>query len=114
MNLYNLCVVISSLSFLGYGISYFILPQMKSEFIRFKLEKFGLLTIILQLLGALGLLVGLVWKPILVVSSGGLALLMLLGLLVRIKSRDSIWVSLPALLFMILNVYILIETLTIE
>lgn len=80
---------------------------MKSEFIRFKLEGLGLLIILLQFLGALGLLVGMIFKPVLLISSGGLALLMLLGLLFRIKSKDSIWVSMPALFFMVLNYYIL-------
>ena len=84
---------------------------MKSEFIRFKLEGLGLLIILLQFLGALGLLVGLIFKPVLLISTGGLALLMLLGLLFRIKSKDSTWVSMPALFFMILNFYILIATL---
>ena len=80
---------------------------MKNEFIRFKVERLGLLIILLQFLGALGLLVGLIFKPVLIISSGGLALLMLSGLLFRIKSKDSIWVSMPALFFMILNFYIL-------
>ena len=80
---------------------------MKNEFKRFELEKLGLLTIILEILGALGLLIGLYFKPILLISSGGLALLMLLGLIVRIKSKDSFWVSIPALFYMTLNIYIL-------
>ena len=80
---------------------------MKNEFKRFELEKLGLLTIIVEFLGALGLLIGLYFKPILLISSGGLALLMLLGLIVRIKSKDSFWVSIPALFYMVLNIYIL-------
>ena len=111
MNLYYPCVVTSSLSFLAYVISYFISPHIKSEFIRFKLESVGLLVIILELLGAIGLLAGLVFKPILLISSAGLAILMLLGLLFRAKSKDNIWVSMPALLLMFLNFYILIATL---
>lgn len=84
---------------------------MKSEFKRFNLEKLGLLTIILEFLGATGLLVGLKFNPILVISSLGLGLLMLGGLIVRIKSKDSIWISLPAVFFMILNLYIFIEAI---
>lgn len=99
-------VLISSLSFLAYSISYFISPHMKSEFKRFKLEKLGPLTIILEILGALGLLVGLLFKPVLLISSGGLALLMMLGLIVRIKLKDSLWISLPAIFYMGLNAYI--------
>lgn len=79
---------------------------MKNEFKRFEIEKLGLLTIILEILGALGLLIGLYYKPILLFSSGGLALLMLFGLLVRIKTKDSFWVSIPALFYMGLNAYI--------
>jgi uncharacterized membrane protein YphA (DoxX/SURF4 family) len=79
---------------------------MKNEFKRFKLEKLGLLTIVLEIMGAIGLLVGLLVKPILLISSGGLALLMLLALIARINSKDSLWVSLPAIFFLALNTYI--------
>jgi hypothetical protein len=84
---------------------------MKSEFKRFGLEKIGLFTILLQILGATGLLVGLKFNPILTISSLGLALLMFAGLIVRIKLKDSIWVSLPALFFMGLNTYIFLVSI---
>lgn len=84
---------------------------MKNEFKRFNLEKIGLLTIVLEFLGATGLLVGLKFNPILMISSLGLGLLMLSGLIVRIKLKDNIWISLPALLFMILNLFIFFESL---
>jgi len=79
---------------------------MKSEFERFKLKKLGLFVIILEIIGAFGLLVGLLIKPILLISSGGLAVLMLLGLITRFKSKDSFLVSVPAIFYMILNAYI--------
>jgi hypothetical protein len=66
----------------------------------------GLLIIALEFLGATGLIIGLKFSPILTISSLGLALLMLMGLLVRIKLKDSIWISLPALFYMSLNTYI--------
>jgi hypothetical protein len=100
------CVLISSLSFMGYSISYFTSSHMKTEFERFKLKKLGLFIIILEILGAFGLLAGLLFTPILLISSGGLALLMLLGLITRIKSKDSFLVSSPAIFYMILNSYI--------
>lgn len=106
MNILNGCILISSISFLFYGVSYFVSPHMKNEFKRFKLEKLGLLTIVLEIVGALGLLVGFWYKPLLLVSSGGLALLMFLGVIVRIKLKDSLWISLPALFYMGLNAYI--------
>jgi hypothetical protein len=103
MTFLNVLIFVSSLSFLGYGIAYFLSPNMKSEFKRFGLEKVGTLTAVLELLGAIGLLIGLTNHPLLLFSSAGLATLMLLGVAVRIKMKDSIWVSLPAFFYMILN-----------
>ena len=103
INSTTLCILLSSLSFFAYVLSYFINPHMKSEFKRFNLEKTGLLIIILQFLGAVGLLVGLEINIILIISSLGLALLMFLGLAVRIKLKDSLWISLPALFYMSLK-----------
>ncbi len=111
MNLLNILILISSLSFMGYGIAYFKSPQMKSEFKRFGLEKAGALTAILELLGSVGLLVGLKFHPLLLIASGGLAILMFLGVAIRIKVKDSLWISLPALFFMILNASIFFMTL---
>jgi hypothetical protein len=81
---------------------------MKSEFVRFGLAKFGIITAVLEILGATGLLVGLLNNSILLISSGGLALLMFLGFLARLRVKDSLWVSLPALLFLGLNTIIFI------
>jgi len=55
---------------------------------------------------AKGLIVVLKFNPILTISSFGLELLMLSGLILRIKLKDSIWISLPALFYMGLNTYI--------
>jgi len=114
MNFLNVLIFISSLSFLGYGIAYFKSTKMKSEFKRFGLEKAGAIVAILEILGALGLMAGLMVYPILQISAGGLAILMLLGVAIRIKSKDSVWVSLPALFFMLLNAYIFFISMHIQ
>ena len=85
---------------------------MKSEFERFGLERFGPLTAVLELVGGLGLLIGLKYQLILVLSSAGLALLMLLGVSVRIKVKDTFMVTFPAILFMFLNAYIFFVSLS--
>ncbi len=79
---------------------------MKKEFKRFGLEKLGSTIVLLEIIGALGLLIGLEFYFFLLISSLGLALLMLAGLIVRIKLKDSIWISLPAFFYLILNTYI--------
>ncbi len=107
MTFYSFCVFLSAVSFLSYGILYFTGTHMKMEFKRFQLEKLGLLVVVLEILGAVGLLVGFwLYNPLLMLASGGLAVLMLLGLIVRLRLKDSLWVSLPALFFMVLNAYI--------
>ena len=79
---------------------------MKREFERFGLEKIGRTTILLEIIGALGLLVGLKFYVVLMISSLGLTLLMFAGLMVRIRLKDSVRISLPAFFYMILNAYL--------
>ena len=111
MNFLNALIFFSATSFLIYGIAYFVSTNMKNEFKRFGLEKFGTLTAVLELTGAFGLFIGIQNYTILVFASGGLALLMLLGVGVRIKMKDSLLVSLPAFFYFLLNSYILYKTL---
>jgi len=58
---------------------------------------------LLYALGAIAL-----WASL---ASLGLSLLMLCGLIVRIRVNDGLLVSLPALFFLLLNLYILAESL---
>lgn len=106
MTLRNFLIVFSGTSFLFYGFSYFVSSKMKAEFKRFGLERFGTLTALLELLGAVGLFIGLYNFPLSIISSGGLALLMLCGVLVRIKMKDSFLLTVPALLYFFINLFI--------
>lgn len=84
---------------------------MKQEFIRFGLSRYGAITVSFQILGAIGLVVGFWFPSILILSSGGLMLMMFLGVAVRIKMKDSLLVTLPALFFFLLNSGIFIVAL---
>lgn len=84
---------------------------MKNEFKRFGLEHFGLAIIILELIGAIGLLVGLLYPFLLLMASFGLTVLMFLGVLVRIKVKDRFWLAFPAGFYMILNAFIFWESM---
>jgi hypothetical protein len=84
---------------------------MRNEFKRFGLEKFTNLTGLLELLGGIGMLVGLKYSFILLISSSGLALLMLLGFGVRLKIKDGFWLTMPSLFFMLLNFYVFLITI---
>ncbi|WP_299216332.1 DoxX family protein [uncultured Aquimarina sp.] len=110
MKLLTIITFFSALSFLLYGFSCLFSNHMKNEFVRFGLEKRRNLTGVLQILGGLGLIVGYFCFPILIsVSSGSLALLMLLGFGVRIKIKDPLLASMPSLLYAILNFYIFFQ-----
>ncbi len=76
---------------------------MRVEFKRYGLENMRVTTGVLELLGGLGLVVGLYSKPILLISSAGLGFLMLAGSIVRIRIRDSFLSTLPAIFYMLLN-----------
>lgn len=111
MNLLNVLIFFSAISFFVYGTAYFVSSNMKNEFKRFGLEKYGTLTAILELVGASGLFIGFQNHTFLVLASGGLALLMLLGTGVRIKMKDPFLVSLPAFFYFLLNAFILYKAL---
>ena len=111
MSLLRILICGSSCAFLIYGVLCLTSSHMQSEFKRFGLESLRKTTGVLEILGGVGLLVGLKWHPALWVSSGGLALLMLAGFGVRVRIRDGFLRSMPALALMIVNVYILFASL---
>ena len=61
---------------------------------------------LLQICGALGVIAGL-WFPLLgKAGAGGLAVMMFVGILVRIKIRDSLLKTMPAVLYFLVNTYL--------
>jgi hypothetical protein len=80
---------------------------MKMEFQRYGLSQFRKLTGSLELLGGTGLIVGQFYSPLTILSASGLSLLMFLGVIVRIRTRDPFIEILPAFILMILNLRIL-------
>ncbi len=84
---------------------------MEREFLRYGLPHLRVLTGFLEILGGAGLLIGLWWGPSLWVSSAGLSLLMLCGLITRISIGDPIRLWLPALLLLLLNAYLFVDSL---
>lgn len=107
--LLNILIVISAVSFLFYGFSFFVNSGMEKEFERYGLDQFRKLIGCFQLLGGSGLLVGFVWHPAMIIASGGLSALMMTGFGVRIKMKDGFWKSMPSFIFMMINGYIFIQ-----
>jgi DoxX-like family len=100
-------ILFSAFSFLGYGAACFFWARMKQEFARYGLGSQRVLVGFLQWCAGIGLLVGLMVEPrIGQAASGGLALMMLVAVWVRIQIKDSLPQTLPALFYLALNAYL--------
>ncbi len=111
MSLHSLAILGSGLSFLVYGWLSLTTAAMEEDFRRFGLSEIRTLTGVLQLLGGLGLLVGLRSPLALRFSAAGIILLMVAGLMARLRVGDSWKLCLPAIAFLVLNAYILMKSL---
>lgn len=102
----NVLLIFSAISFLFFGVGCLSSDYLIAEFERYGVPQFRTLTGLLQLLGGLGILLGFHWSSLQIFSCFGLALLMLLGVGVRIKIKDSFIQSLPAAFYCLLNSYL--------
>ena len=106
--LYQAFKALSILLFLFYGLSVLVSNAMVTEFERFGLSRFRKLTGILEVLGSVGLMLGYFLPQLVVAASGGFTLLMVLGLAIRYRARDSLAEALPAFVALLVNLYILV------
>ena len=102
----NYLIALSAIAFIGYGASCVWTTHMVIEFDRYKLASFRKLTGYLQLIGAIGLIIGFQSPLIGCFAASGLCLQMMLGVSVRIRIRDPFLQAMPATSFMLLNGYL--------
>jgi hypothetical protein len=103
----NLALILfSAVSFLGFGAACLSSSRMKLEFERYRLGRWRPLIGTLQLIAAISLLVGFS-EPLLGQSAAaGLSLMMLTGVVVRIRIHDTFLQMLPAIAYCLLNAYL--------
>lgn len=94
------------MSFFGYGLACFLSTHIRREFDRYRLRSQRALVGALQLGAATGLIVGLDQPWIGRAASGGLALMMLVAVGVRISIKDNLLQTTPALFYLALNIYL--------
>ncbi len=109
---FEIARALSAIAVLFYGIVCISSPRMEVEFKRYGLARFRNLVGVVECLGALGLLVGYFNRPVLVVAAAGLMLTMLLGVATRIRIGDSLVQTLPAIVLLILNAFVLWVAIT--
>jgi len=105
--------VLSGLSFVFFGLACFYSDVFINEFSRYGLADYRKMVGCFELLGGMGCIVGIFKKKILIVSSLGLSLMMLMGVAVRIKINDTLIQTLPAILYFIINI-VLFSDLMVE
>lgn len=96
----------SAVSFFAFGSACFVSGDMRGEFVRYGLTGQRHLVGMLQIVGACGLIAGQQFPWVGQLAATGLALLMLLGVGVRIKISDTLLQTLPALGYLALNGYL--------
>lgn len=102
----NALFIFSAVSFLFFGIGCLRSAHLKAEFERYGVPQFRVMTGYLQLMGAAGIALGFYFVPLQLLSCFGLSLLMLFGVGVRIKIKDSFIQSFPAAFYCVLNGYL--------
>ena len=108
----NLSILLfSAISFIFYGITSFFSKRMLSEYARWGYKNQRILLGCLQLLGGVGLLVGIINSTLLIIASFLLTFMMITAVFVRIKIRDNIIQMSPAILYTVLNFIILYNSL---
>jgi hypothetical protein len=102
----QILILFSALSFIGYGATCLGTEHMRREFERYRLAKQRTLVGALQLLAALGLLAGMVEPLMGRLAAAGLALMMLVGVIVRYRIKDRLVLIVPAFFYMVFNAYL--------
>ena len=100
---------LSMIAFLLFGVGCFVTPRAVAEFERFGVPELRHLTGVLQILGAVGLAVGLTSPRVTSVAAAGLALLMAGALCVRARVGDPVVLMLPALGMLVVNLFVFLH-----
>ena len=99
---------LSIVAFGWYGTSALLSAGSGAEFERYGLPRLRVLTAALQVAGSIGLLVGYLYHPLLLLSAGGLAAMMLVALFVRMRIGDPISAMIPAFFLMCVNIFLVV------
>ena len=100
--------LISGLAFLRYGFDVLFRIRLRNEFARYGMPGARNIVGVLEMLGGLAVLLGLVFAPLGAFGAAGLTLLMILGVALRIRIRDAPRLMLPAACLGALNAVLVV------
>ena len=95
--------LLSALSFFYFGAACIWQARLRDEYRRYGIPKMRVPVGILQLLGATGVLLGLAVAPLGAAAALGLCVLMLSGVVLRVRLRHGLVEMLPAMSLAVLN-----------
>ena len=105
-------IYFSALSFLFYGVNSFYSKRLISEYERWGYNKLRIIIAILQILASFGLIIGAYSFPLLLsIVSFSLTIMMLVAVFTRVKIKDSIANTMPAIFYVIINSIIFFQSL---
>lgn len=100
--------LVSGLSFLRYGIDILFQTRLRQEFTRYGMPGVRTFVGAMEILGGSAVLLGLAVAPLGAFGAAGLMLLMILGLIVRIRIRDAVRLMVPAACLAALNAVLVV------
>ncbi|MBD41720.1 MAG: hypothetical protein CMC66_04985 [Flavobacteriaceae bacterium] len=106
-------ILFTGISFIIYGINSIYSKRMISEFKRWGYKKHRKTISSLQILGGLGLVIGLQINIILIASSLCLSIMMFFAIIVRVRIKDNVARILPAITYLMLSSLILNHSIQI-
>ena len=101
--LYKTLVLVSAVSFLFYSIRSVFSPNMIAEYSRWGMAKERVVILLLQFLASIALIIGFYNVRLMILTSFLLTLMMVCAIFVRIRIKDSIIDTLPAIFYALLN-----------
>ncbi len=107
----TLLELVSVAAFLFYGAACLFSSRLVAEFARYRLSRWRVLVGLLEIAGALGLLLGWFLPFFTVAAAAGLTMLMACGLWARWRIRDPWYAMLPALILGLMNLAIVVLAL---
>ena len=111
MNRIEIIIFISAISFIVYSSMSIFSKKMILEYKRWGYQRLRILIALFQLLGGIGLLLGMFHPLLLMLVSFLLMIMMIFAIIVRIKIRDTIVNTLPAIIYALLTFNIFLITL---
>jgi len=100
--------IVSGGAFIFYGFETLFAEPPRGEYERFGMPQLRQLVGTMQMLGGVGVLMGLAYAPIGVAAAAGLTVLMILGLLTRLRVHDGPRLMIPAGTYAVINATLIV------